>query len=222
MRVLSISRRGLARMAGIGVGGLSLNATILGAFPAFGATDQSELVHRAYGTMWEAQHDPQFGNSPDLFQTAKAVLIVPQLVKAGFFLGGEGGDGVLLARHGSGWSGPAFCAMGSASFGFQIGVEVAELILFVMSDRALQSLMRDEIKLGAQAGLTVLVLGTNMQAATTARGDFDLVAWSKSKGAYAGLTLEGSIIKSRPEWNAAYYGRPITSRQALRMASRQT
>ena len=217
---VTISRRHFARSAGVAAGAVVLSGTTLAAFKARAAAEQAELIRRADATMAEAQHDPQFGNAAELFQTAKAVFVVPQLVKGGFFVGGEGGNGILLARTGHGWSGPAFYAIGSASFGLQIGVQVAELILFVMSERALQSLMRDEVKLGAQAGLTVLVLGSNAQAATTTRGDFDLVAWSKSKGAYAGLTLEGSMIRARPEWNTAYYGHPVTPSQALRMASR--
>src|SRR5260370_7452414 len=84
-------------------------------------------------------------------------MVVPQLVKGGFFFGGEGGNGILLARHGDSWSKPLFYVLGSASFGLQIGIEVAEVILFVMNDRALQAWMRDEVKLGAQAGPTLLV-----------------------------------------------------------------
>ena len=86
-------------------------------------------------------------------------MVVPQLVKGGFFVGGEGGNGTLMARHGNRWSDPAFYTLGSASFGLQIGLEVAEVVLFVMSDRALNAWMRDEVRLGGQAGLTVLSSG---------------------------------------------------------------
>jgi len=220
MSNIAIGRRQLARIAGLGAGAAVIGGTTLISSKAHAGAEQVELVRRAETVMSEAQHDPQFGNSADLFQTTKAVLVVPQLVKGGFFVGGEGGNGVLFARLGRGWSGPAFYAIGSGSFGLQIGLEVAELVLFVMSDRALHSLMHDEVKLGAQAGLTVLVLGSNAQAGTTTRGDFDLVAWSKAKGAYAGLTLEGSVVKPRPEWNTAYYGHPVSPGQVLRMASR--
>ena len=117
------------------------------------------------------------------------------------------------------WSHPAFYTLASASFGLQIGIEVAEVVLFVMSERALNAWMQDEVKLGGQAGLTVLVVGSNAAAAATTHANIDVIAWAKSKGAYAGITLEGSIIKPRNEWNTAYYGRPMSPAAVLNMKS---
>lgn len=180
------------------------------------ATEQQELIDSSRTVIQEARHDPQFGTAPDLFARARAVMVVPSLVKGGFFVGGEGGNAVLLARQRDGsWGNPAFYVLGSASFGLQIGLQVAEVILFVMSEKALQAWTRDEFKLGAQAGLTVLVVGSSAQAATTTNADVDIIAWAKSKGAYIGLTLEGSVIKPRNEWNQAYYGRPVTAVQII-------
>jgi SH3 domain-containing YSC84-like protein 1 len=180
------------------------------------SNDAQVLLDQARAVVEDARHDPQFGTSADLLHNSRAVMVVPQLVKGGFFVGGEGGDGVLVSRTGgSAWGEPAFYVIGSASFGLQIGLEVAELMLFVMSERALQAFAKDEFKLGAQAGLTVLVVGTNAQAATTSYGHADIVAWAKSKGAYAGITLEGSVIKPRSEWNASFYGRSITAEQII-------
>jgi lipid-binding SYLF domain-containing protein len=209
----------MTRMAGLGAGVAAFGGMTLHTVAARAAAEQAELIRRANATMEGSMHDPQFGNSNELFQTCKAVMVVPQLVKGGFFFGGEGGNGVLLARTAHGWSSPAFYMIGSASFGLQIGVEVAEVILFVMSDRALNAWMQDEVKLGAQAGLTVLVLGSGAEAATTTHPGIDVIAWAKAKGAYAGLTLEGSIIKPRNEWNTAYYGHPVNPRQVLHMAA---
>jgi SH3 domain-containing YSC84-like protein 1 len=221
MRNPMINRRQMGRMVGLGAGAAVLGGMTLHSIAAQAAAEQAELIRRANISMQEAMHDPQFGNSHDLFQTAKAVMVVPELVKGGFFFGGEGGNGILMAHlPGGGWSRPAFYMLGSASFGLQIGVEVAEVILFVMSERALHAWMRDEVKLGAEAGLTVLVLGSNAEAAATTHGDVDVIAWSRSKGAYAGITLEGSIIKPRNEWNTAYYGHPVTPRAVLQLASR--
>jgi lipid-binding SYLF domain-containing protein len=122
-----------------------------------------------------------------------------------------------MARHGDRWSNPAFYTLASASFGLQIGLEVAEVVLFVMSGRALNAWMRDSVRLGGQAGLTVLVVGSNAAASATTNLNVDVIAWAKSRGAYAGLTLEGSIIKPRNEWNTAYYGRPLSPSQVLNM-----
>jgi|SRR5580658_1656967 lipid-binding SYLF domain-containing protein len=211
-----MNRRNLTGLMTVGFGAAVLGVTEKSAAAA--TSEQIELVRRANLTLDEARHDPQFGSSAELFQTAKAVMVVPQLVKGGFFVGGEGGNGVLMARHGGRWSYPAFYALGSASFGLQIGLEVAEVVLFVMSNRALQAWMQNEVKLGGQAGLTVLVLGSNAAAAATTHGGVDVIAWAKSKGAYAGLTLEGSVISPRNEWTTAYYGRPMTPAQVLRMS----
>jgi lipid-binding SYLF domain-containing protein len=207
----SATRRAFALAA---VGGVALTLLPRGARAS--VSDPQVLLDQAHAVIEDAKHDPQFGNSPELLRQARAVMVVPELVKGGFFVGGEGGDGVLVSRTaGRAWGQPAFYVIGSASFGLQIGIEVAELVLFIMSERALRAFMQNEFKIGAEAGLTVLVVGTNAQAAATANAGADIIAWAKSKGAYAGITLEGSIIKPRDEWNAAYYGRPVTASQIV-------
>jgi lipid-binding SYLF domain-containing protein len=212
-----IGKRSLVRLMGAGLGVAALGSVTSRLANAAPTSDQIELVRRADIVLDEARHDPEFGDSRRLFRTARGVMVVPNLVKGGFFVGGEGGNGVLMARHGDRWSNPAFYTLASASFGLQIGLEVAEVVLFVMSGRALNAWMRDEVRLGGQAGLTVLVIGSNASASTTANLNVDVIAWAKSRGAYAGLTLEGSIIKPRNEWNTAYYGRPISPEQVLNM-----
>lgn len=215
MPIPGLTRRGLAFG---GTCALTL-AAIAAPRAARAATEQQELVARARTTMETARTDPQFGNSADLFKRARAIMVVPQLVKGGFFVGGEGGNGVLMAHNAAGgWSDPAFYVMGAVSFGLQIGLEVAEVVLFVMSDKALRAWMSDEVTIGAKAGLTVLVVGSNAQAAATTNADVDVIAWAKAKGAYAGITLEGSVIKPRSEWNTAYYGHPVTPREVLKLA----
>lgn len=214
-----IERRTFGRLMGQGLGAAALGGILLRSRGAHAESDQAELVRRANITLAEAQQDPQFGNSSSLFRQARAVMIVPQLVKGGFFVGGEGGNGVLIARHGGGWSNPAFYSMGAVSFGLQAGVEVSEVVLFVMSERALLAWLKNEVKLGAQAGLTVLVVGSSAAAAATTNANVDVIAWAKAKGAYAGITLEGSVIKPRNEWNAEYYGRALTPGQILQVAT---
>jgi lipid-binding SYLF domain-containing protein len=148
-------------------------------------------------------------------------MVVPELVKGGFFVGGEGGNAVLLTHDAKGgWGNPLFYTLGSLSFGLQIGVEVAEVVFFVMSDRALQAWTKDEVKLGAKAGLAVLVIGSNAEASATTNANVDVIAWAKAKGAYGGITLEGSVIKPRNEWNTAYYGHPVSLAQTIKTARR--
>lgn len=192
---------------------------LLAAAPAIAASEQQQLLDQSASTIAAMKSDPSFGNAKELLGRSRAVMVVPQLVKAGFFLGGEGGSGVLTAKSGAGWSNPAFYTIGGASFGLQIGVETAEVVFFVMSDRALTAWMRDEVTLGAQAGLTVLVVGSNAEASITSNAEVDVIAWSRSKGAYAGITLEGSIIKPRDSYNEAYYGKKMTVQQLLANAN---
>jgi SH3 domain-containing YSC84-like protein 1 len=195
---------------------VTLAASLALATPARAESDQQSVVDHAKVTINDMRNDSSFGNSKDLLRRAKAVMIVPELVKGGFFVGGEGGSGVLLAKSPSGsWSYPAFYTLGSASFGLQIGVETAEVVFFVMSDKALHAWMKNEVRLGAKAGLAVLVIGSNAEASATTNANVDVIAWAKSKGAYAGITLEGSLIKPRESYNEAYYGRKVTAAQII-------
>jgi len=180
-------------------------------------SDQQNLVDQARITLDHLRTDKEFGNAKELLGRARAVLIVPNLVKAGFFFGGEGGDGVMLARSGRGtWAGPAFYTLASASFGLQIGIQAAEVVMIVQSDRALNALEADQFKFGAQAGIAVVTLGAGAQAASsTALDAADIIVWSSASGAYAGITLEGSIVKPRDGYNEAYYGRPMAVKSIL-------
>jgi lipid-binding SYLF domain-containing protein len=180
------------------------------------ASDPQNLVDQARITLDDVKRDKEFGNAQDLLRRSKAVLIVPSLFKGGFFVGGEGGTGVLLTREAGGaWSYPAFYTMVSASFGLQIGAEESELVLIALTDRAKQAFMADEFKLGAEAGLAVVTLGASAEADTTANLGADIVVWASSSGAYGGLTLNGSIIKPRDSWNESYYGRPESVRNII-------
>ena len=183
------------------------------------ATDQQNLVDEARITLDHLRTDKEFGNAPELLRKARAVLIVSTLVKAGFFLGGEGGDGVMLARSGRGtWTDPAFYTLASASFGLQIGIQAAEVVMIINTDKALTALEQDQFKFGAQAGLAIVTLGTGAQAASsTAMDSADIIVWSSASGAYAGLTLEGSLVKPRDSYNESYYGRPIAVREILNL-----
>ncbi|MEJ0067876.1 MAG: lipid-binding SYLF domain-containing protein [Pseudomonadota bacterium] len=190
-------------------------ASLMSAGVALAGPDQQDVVDHAAATIAAMRTDPSFGNAPKLMRRARAVMVVPELVKGGFFFGGEGGNGVLLAKTANGWTSPAFYTVGAASFGLQIGVETAEVVFLVMSERALNAWMKNEVKLGAQAGLTVAVIGSNAEADATTNANVDVIAWARSKGAYAGLTLEGSLIKPRDSYNEAYYGRKLSAEQII-------
>jgi lipid-binding SYLF domain-containing protein len=172
------------------------------------ASDQSELIDRANRTVSHLRTDPAFSQAARMIHSARAVLIVPRLVKGGFIFGAEGGDGVLLKRSGRTWSQPAFFSLASASFGLQIGLQQAELVFIIMSDRALSGIVHGETKLGAGAGLTVVTLSSGAEGATTTHGG-DIIVWSSGTGAYGGLTFNGSVVKPRNDWNADFYGKDV-------------
>ena len=183
-------------------------AAALFAAPAALASDQSELIAHANTTVNHLRSDPAFSQAARMIHGARAVLIVPRLVKGGFIFGAEGGDGVLLKRNGRSWSQPAFFTLGSASFGLQIGIEQAELVFIIMSDRALSGIVHGETKLGAGAGLTVVTLSSGAEGATTTHGG-DIVVWASGTGAYGGLTFNGSVVKPRNDWNVDFYGKDV-------------
>ncbi len=173
------------------------------------ASDQENLVDEARITIDNLKKDQEFGDAIALMRKARGVLIVPALIKGGFFVGGEGGSGVLLTKSSGVWSYPAFYTLASASFGLQIGLEQAELIMIVMNDKALSAVMRSEFKIGADAGLAIVTLGSSAEAATTRAAGADIVVWASASGAYAGISVNGSIIKPRSAWNHAYYGHSV-------------
>lgn len=171
------------------------------ALPAQAASDKVQLLRDANKTVENLKHDPAFATAARMIDDARAVYIVPKLVKGGFIFGAEGGDGVLLVRHGRSWSTPKFYGMGSASFGLQVGLEQAELVFIINSERALRGIEGGNFKLGANAGITVVTLSGGAEGATTPRGG-DIVVWTSATGAYGGLTFNGSVIKADSDENA--------------------
>jgi lipid-binding SYLF domain-containing protein len=194
----------------ITAGALAL-ATAFSAAPA-AAAEKGELLHDANVTVNHLKHDPAFAQAARMIDGARAVYIVPHLVKGGFIFGAEGGDGVLLRRTKMGWGTPRFYDMGSASFGLQIGLEKAELVFIINSEAALRGIEKGETKLGAGAGLTVVNLSSGAEGATTTHGG-DIVVWTSGTGAYGGLTFNGSVIKEDKDMNAE----PATGAEAQRL-----
>lgn len=147
---------------------------------------------------------------------ARGVLVCPRTFRAAFFGGGEGGGCVLLGRDAAGsWSSPAFYALGSASFGFQAGIQDSQTILLLMSERALESVLRDQFKLGAEASLAFATFGGSVEGATTTNLGADILAFSRSRGLFAGLAIDGTVVTPQLAWNEAYYGRPVEARDIV-------
>ena len=149
----------------------------------------------------------------DNIKNAKALLIYPQVLKAGFILGGSGGTGVLVVRDAKAgdWSQPAFYTIGSISFGLQIGGEAAEVIVMVMTQKAIDSLYTTSVKLGGDMSVAAGPYGAGAKGDVTA----DFISYAKSKGLYAGLNLEGSVVGVRESLNKDYYGEAATPVQII-------
>jgi len=190
--------------------GIALAASLIGfTGSATQAAGGEKLLDRAADTVDDLRHSPNFGDARRAMRGARAVLIIPSLVKGAFIFGAEGGDGVMLARTRKGWSSPAFYSMGAGSFGFQAGIQKAELIMIINSDRALRALMRSKFKLGAGAGLTVVNLGAGVEGATSGNFSGDIIVWSQAEGVYGGVSVNGSVVSPDDKMNRKFYDRPV-------------
>jgi lipid-binding SYLF domain-containing protein len=174
--------------------------------PAMGpasTADQDKLVADAQVTFNNFLRDPDQTWIQDNLGRARAILIAPQIVRAGFIFGGSGGRAVLVARDGRTWAGPAFYDLATASVGFQAGVDVSEAVILVMTDKGLNSLLSSSFKIGGDASIAAGPVGAGAKSTITA----DLVSFTRSKGVYGGLNLDGTVVHSNGDWDAAYYGR---------------
>ncbi|MBC7953702.1 MAG: lipid-binding SYLF domain-containing protein [Rhodospirillaceae bacterium] len=170
-------------------------------------SDQTRMVAKAVTAVERLRRDTNIApNIDSLLARARAVLVVPDLVKGGFIIGGEYGTGILLTRDNGSWSGPAFYSIATGSVGLQIGLQDSETLYIIMSDGGLRAIMNNRFKAGADASVAVATVGAGAQAATTTNGHADIYAFSKAVGAYGGASLAGSGILPRHSWNAAYYG----------------
>jgi len=167
--------------------------------------DQQVLIDQASTTLSNFMRDPEMKWLQQNIGRAKAVLISPEIVKAGFIVGGSGGRGVLVARNGGKWVGPAFYTLATASIGFQAGVAASEMVTLVMTDKGMNSMMASSFKFGGDASVAAGPVGAGAQSNVTA----DLIAFSRSKGVYGGLNLDGTVVSSNTDWDKAYYGKAV-------------
>ena len=176
------------------------------AHPAFAMSEPQQLVEKSRIAFLDVVTDPAFSEMADFVKRARGLLIFPNMLKGAFIFGAEGGSGVLVARGQGGWSFPAFYTIGSGSFGLQIGGQQAELVITVMSAKAMDAIIDNQFKVGGNIDVAVGPVGKAMNASTTTNLDTDAFSWAKTEGLFAGLSLDGSGIFKRDGWNAEYYG----------------
>jgi lipid-binding SYLF domain-containing protein len=170
------------------------------------AGDAKALIDQAETTLKNFMNDPDMKWFGKHLQEAKGIYIVPKLTKGAFIFGVEGGNGVVLARdEKGGWSEPVFYETSAASFGLQAGAQSQEAILLITSQKAVDSLLANKIKLGADGSVAIGPKGEGADTNLTA----DFITFTRAKGLYAGVSFDGALIRSRDELNAAYYGQDV-------------
>ncbi|HYL82307.1 MAG TPA: lipid-binding SYLF domain-containing protein [Candidatus Acidoferrum sp.] len=205
--------------ASVTVAAMLWAAMTLGAGPAVAddAQDARQLVEKARLTFESFIADANLGqNLRGLVQQARGVLIYPQVLRGAFIFGASGGSGVLLVQDTTSrkWGGPAFYTIGEASFGLQAGADASEVVLVALTDRGVSALLSTSTKLGANASVALGPVGAGLTGAT-ANISADIVSYSRNKGLYAGLSLEGAVVAVREALDTAYYGKAVTPTQIL-------
>ena len=198
-----------------------LALTVLAVSPAVALADDQQdaekLVQQAKLTMESFAADQQVGPPvSDLLKKAKGVLIAPSILRGAFIFGVSGGSGVLLARgeKPGTWNGPAFYTIGEASFGLQVGGDASEIVMLAMTERGMSALLSTSVKLGADVSVAAGPVGVGARAAT-ANLSADIVIFSRAKGLYGGVSLEGAVVANPRGLNKAYYGKDVTPTDIL-------
>lgn len=171
-----------------------------------------DLVIRARISLENIWNNPQTGPFVKRqMKNARAVIIVPRLLKGGFIIGGEGGSGLMLARgEDDRWSYPAFVTVGSASFGLQFGGEASEVLFLIMTGKGLQAILRDQVKIGGELNGAIGPTGSGFDASITSNLKIDILSYSIAEGAFIGAGIEGTVILPRERFNREYYGKNVT------------
>ena len=176
----------------------------------------SSALSTARAVVDRMRNDPEMTTLNNLISQARAVMVFPSMFKVGFFVGGEGGSGVLVSQSlGGRWSAPAFYTLGSASFGLQFGIQEAEVILVIMTENGFNQVLSNQFKLGLNGSVAIGTIGRGIEAATTPALGADIYAYSNTRGIFGGISLAGSVVQPRDDWNQNYYGRPATAREIV-------
>jgi lipid-binding SYLF domain-containing protein len=182
------------------------------------ASDRDDDVNR---TQKAAQVFKEIMNSPDqgipsnLLESAKCIAIIPGDKKFAFVFGGSYGRGIATCRTGHGWSAPMFVAIDGGSVGYQIGGSSTDLVMLFMNDHALQSLMSDKFKLGADASVAAGPVGRNAAAGTDLKLNAEILSYSRSKGVFAGVSLDGAVMQADKSGDKAMYGDDVNRHEIL-------
>ena len=180
-----------------------------------GREDATERLENATQVMHEIMRAPDNGIPEEVLEHAKCIAVVPHMVKGGFIFGAKGGKGVATCRTADGWSAPAFITISGGSWGLQIGVEAVDVVMIIQNEKGVQKLLSSNFHVGADASAAAGPVGRHAEAGTDWKMDTEILTYSRAKGVFAGLTLEGASIRQDSDSRHAMYGRKVTTRALL-------
>ncbi len=175
----------------------------------------AERVDMASNDLTQLINTPESSIPDTIMAKAKCVAVIPDMVKGGFVFGGQHGRGLATCREGNGWSAPVPIALSGGSWGAQIGVQSADVVLLFMNDHSLSDLLSDKVKLGADASIAAGPIGRHAEAATDVEAKSEILSYSRTKGLFAGLTLNGAKLSQDMDTTAAMYGKQAPYSQIL-------
>jgi len=189
------------------------------ATPLFAQQKEQERLRDSYNVLREILGAPDKGIPHDLLNKADCVVVFPSVKKAAFIVGGSYGRGVMTCRSGANfrgrWSAPAFFALEGGSFGLQIGGQATDFVLLVMNEKGAKSVMTSKVKLGGDASVAAGPVGRAASAETDVVMNAEILSWSRNKGVFAGISLEGSTLRSDDDANKNLYGKDINAQQII-------
>lgn len=176
----------------------------------------NDRLNHAGSVLHEIMAAPDNGIPEEVLEHAKCIAVVPHLLKGGFVFGAENGRGVATCRTAHGWSAPAFFAITGGSWGLQIGIEGIDLVMIVQNDRGMQRMLSSKFELGADASAAAGPVGRHASANTDWKLNEEILTYSRARGAFAGLTLNGASIRRDDDSTEAMYGRHVSTGSILR------
>ena len=202
-----------------------MNKTVVGLGAMLGITtlgwadtnkeEATDRLNKAATVLHEVMAAEDKGIPEEVMQHAKCVAVVPHMVKGGFVIGAEGGKGVATCRTTSGWSAPAFFTIAGGSWGLQIGVEGIDLVMIFQNEKGMNDLINSKFKIGADASAAAGPIGRHASADTDWKLNAEILTYSRAKGVFAGLTLNGAAVKPDEDSMKAFYGPDATERAIL-------
>ena len=182
---------------------------------SFAATTPDSIIAGAVSMLDEMSTTDDVSAMADTVKTSHAIAIVPSMVKAGFIVGGEYGEGLILRHENGKWYGPSFYNIGGGSFGLQIGAQSVALLLAVINERGVGAFTGSKTKLGGDFAVAAGPVGRRAEAATDAQAKASIYSYSMTKGLFAGVSLEGSVISISVKRNNEYWGGKVSAKEAL-------